>query len=123
LQAYTTIVDKLELRSGGAWRFVQSRADGSAEGFRGEFREIVAPEYFTWTFAWEDAPGHMGLETYRFEEHGGQTTLTATSFFNSQAERDGVIASLFHLIGHVGYHNAPFEQQGQAEPHCGLGMQ
>lgn len=90
---YTTIVDKLDVRPGGAWRFVQRRADGSEEGFRGEFREIVPPERFTWTFEWEGMPGHIGLETYTFEEHAGKTTLTATSVFNTLEERDGVIAS------------------------------
>ncbi len=93
LRSYTTIVDKMDVRPGGAWRFVQRRADGSEEGFRGEFREIVPPERFTWTFEWEGAPGHVGLETYTFEEHAGKTTLTATSVFNTPEERDGVIAS------------------------------
>ena len=35
LRDNTTIVDKLDARPGGAWRFVQRRADGSEEGFRG----------------------------------------------------------------------------------------
>ena len=90
---YTTIVDKMDVRPGGAWRLILRRADGSEEGFRGEFREIVPPERFTWTFEWEGMPGHVGLETYTFEEHAGITTLTATSVFDTVEERDGVIAS------------------------------
>jgi uncharacterized protein YndB with AHSA1/START domain len=93
LRGNTTIVDKMDVRPGGVWRLVQRRADGSEEGFHGEFREIVPPERFTWTFEWEGMPGHVGLETYKFEEHAGQTTLIATSFFNTLEERDGVIAS------------------------------
>jgi len=93
LRSYTTIVDQLDARPGGKWRFVQRRADGSEEGFRGEFREVVPPERFTWTFEWEGMPGHIGLETYTFEEQGGQTTLIATSTFNTREERDGVVAS------------------------------
>ena len=93
LRAYTTIVDKLDARPGGAWRFIQRRADGSEEGFHGEFREIVPPARFTWTFEWEGMPGHVGMETYTFEEHAGKTTLTATSVFDTLEERDGVIAS------------------------------
>ena len=93
LRAYTTIVDKMDVRRGGAWRFIQRRADGSEEGFHGEFREIVPPERFTWTFEWEGMPGHMGVETYKFEEHAGKTTLTTTSVFGTLEERDGVIAS------------------------------
>ena len=92
-RAYTTTVEKLEARPGGAWRFVQRRADGSEEIFHGEFREFKAPERFTWTFEWDGMPGHVGLETHTFEEHAGQTTLTSTAFFNTQEERDGVLAS------------------------------
>ena len=91
-RAYTTIVDKLEARVGGQWRFINRRADGSEEAFRGEYREMTPPERFTWTFEWEGLPGHIGLETFTFAEHDGQTTLTVTSHFNSREERDGMIA-------------------------------
>ena len=90
---YTTIVDRLDARPGGAWRFVQRRPDGSEEAFRGEFRELVPPERFTWTFEWEGLPGHIGLEHYAFSEHAGQTTLTITGRFDTRAERDGLLAS------------------------------
>ena len=93
LRGNTTIVDQLDARPGGKWRFVQRRLDGSEEGFRGEFREIVPPERFTWTFEWEGLPGHVGLEKYTFEEHAGQTTLTTMSVFDAPEDRDGVIAS------------------------------
>ena len=36
----TTVVAQLDVRPGGAWRFVQRSPDGSEYGFRGEFREI-----------------------------------------------------------------------------------
>jgi uncharacterized protein YndB with AHSA1/START domain len=90
---YTTIVDQLDARPGGAWRFIQRRADGSEEAFRGEFRELVPPERFTWTFEWEGLPGHIGLEQYAFSERAGQTTLTITGRFDTRAERDGLLAS------------------------------
>src|SRR5258708_38279462 len=93
LRGNTTIVDQLDARPGGKWRFVQRRLDGSEEGFRGEFREIVRHERFTWTFEWEGLPGHVGLEKYTFEEHAGQTTLTTMSVFDAPEDRDGVIAS------------------------------
>ena len=92
-RAYTTIVDKLEARPGGQWRFINRRADGSEEAFRGEFREIVRPERITWTFEWEGLPGHIGLETVTFTEQDGRTTLTTTSHFNTREERDGMIAN------------------------------
>ena len=90
---YTTLVDQLDARPGGAWRFINRRADGSEEASRGEFREMAPPERFTWTFEWEGLPGHIGLESFTFEEHDGQTTLTTTSYFNTREERDGMIAN------------------------------
>src|SRR5262249_50405802 len=92
-RAYTTIVDKLEARPGGQWRFINRRADGSEEAFRGEFREFVAPERITWTFEWEGLPGHVAVETVTFTEHNGQTTVTTTSHFTTREDRDGMIAN------------------------------
>ena len=40
----TTTVDKMDVRPGGAWRFVQRGPDGSEFAFNGEYREIVPPE-------------------------------------------------------------------------------
>ena len=90
---YTTIVDQFDVRPGGKWRIVGRGPDGKEEGFRGEFREIVAPERFSWTWEYEGMPGHVLIEKYAFEEHEGKTTLTATSTFDSQEDRDGLIAT------------------------------
>jgi uncharacterized protein YndB with AHSA1/START domain len=90
----TASVEKLDARPGGAWRFVVRRDDGSGEvAFFGEFREVVPPERFTWTFGFDGLQGPPGLETYVFEEHDGQTTLTSTGYFSSAEERDAVLAS------------------------------
>src|SRR5437879_5463961 len=40
----TTTVDKMDVRPGGRWRFVMGAPDGTTSGFRGEYREVVAPE-------------------------------------------------------------------------------
>lgn len=90
----TAVVDKLDARPGGAWRFVVRRDDGSGEiAFYGEFREVVPPERFTWTFGFDGLHGPPGLETYVFEERDGKTTLTSTAYFGSVEERDAVLAS------------------------------
>ena len=75
----------------GAWRFVQRTPDGAEHGFFGEFREIVPPERFTWTFEYEGMPGHILVETISFEEHDGVTTLSSTSVFDTVEERDGML--------------------------------
>jgi uncharacterized protein YndB with AHSA1/START domain len=50
LKSTTTIVAELQLRPGGAWRFVERNADGSETAFRGIYREIEPPERIFYTF-------------------------------------------------------------------------
>jgi len=58
------------VRVGGSWRFVHKEADGSENGFRGEFREIVPPERIVQTFEWEGMPGHIMTDHITFEDLG-----------------------------------------------------
>jgi uncharacterized protein YndB with AHSA1/START domain len=39
----TTIVDQMDVRPGGSWRFVGHNADGSETAFRGTYREVTPP--------------------------------------------------------------------------------
>jgi uncharacterized protein YndB with AHSA1/START domain len=82
----------IDFRVGGAWRFVET-ADGTEHPFRGEFREISAPDTFTWTFEYEPMAGHIAVETYVFTEEAGKTTVTSTTRFTSQEDRDGMLQS------------------------------
>lgn len=89
----TTIVDQLDLRPGGAWRFVQHSPDGNEFAFRGEYREIVPPERLVYTFEYEGMPGHVAVETLTFEEEDGKTKMTDHSLFASIEDRDGMLES------------------------------
>ena len=83
----------LDFRPGGKWRFVLRNEKGRVIAFFGEFREIVEPERFVWTFGFDGIPGGPDLETYTFTEKDGWTTLTVTSHFDSVASRDAAVAS------------------------------
>jgi len=89
----TTIVDRMEVRAGGAWRFVGREADGSENAFRGTYREITPPERIVQTFEWEGMPGHVSVETAVFEDLGDRTRVTTTSIFHTPEERDGMLGS------------------------------
>ena len=82
----------IDFRVGGAWRFVES-ADGTEHPFRGEYRAISAPDTFTWTFEYEPMAGHVAVETVVFTEDAGKTTVTSTTRFTSQEDRDGMLQS------------------------------
>lgn len=89
----TTVVDKMDVRSGGDWRFVIHNSDGSETGFRGTYRDISPPERIVQTFEWEGMPGHISVETATFEDLGDRTRMTSTSIFHTTEERDGMLES------------------------------
>ena len=89
----TTIVDQMDVRPGGSWRFVIHNADGSETAFRGTYREVTPPERIVQTFEWEGMPGHVHDQTATFEDLGDRTKLTTTLLFHTTEERDGLLAS------------------------------
>ncbi len=90
---YETTVDKMDVRPGGGYRFVQHDAEGTEHAFRGEYREVTAPERLVQTFEYEAMAGHISVETATLEEIGGKTTITIVSRFDSVEDRDGMINS------------------------------
>jgi uncharacterized protein YndB with AHSA1/START domain len=90
---YEVVQCELDFRPGGAWRVVHRGPDGQEYAFRGEFREIVAPERIVWTFEFEGMPGSVSTETLTLEEQDGKTTLMATAVYGTTAERDGMLES------------------------------
>ncbi len=89
----TTVVDEMEPRTGGRWRFVVRNSDGTETAFRGAYREVSPPERIVQTFEWEGMPGHVSVETATFEDLGDRTKVTTLSLFHTPEERDGMIAS------------------------------
>ena len=89
----TTVVDQMEVRAGGAWRFIAQNADGSETAFRGTYREVTPPERIVQTFEWEGMPGHICVETATFEDLGDRTKVTTVSLFHTTEERDGMLGS------------------------------
>lgn len=87
------VVCEMDFRPGGKWRYVLRKASGKEIVFRGEYREIVPPEWFSWTFGFDGMPGQPGLEVYRFEENDGKTTLISSATFDSVQQRDEVLSS------------------------------
>ncbi len=89
----TILVDKMEVKAGGAWRYVERAANGEEYAFRGTFREVTPPERLVYTFEWEGMPGHVLVETVTLEEIDGKTHVTDSSIFHTAEERDGMLQS------------------------------
>ncbi len=90
---YETIVDRMEVRPGGLWRFLNRDANGNDYAFKGVFHDIVAPERVVQTFEFEGVPGHVSLDTATLEEVDGKTKFVAVSVFQSIEDRDGMVQS------------------------------
>jgi uncharacterized protein YndB with AHSA1/START domain len=94
-----TSIVKMDVRSGGIWRFVQRDSDGNEYIFNGMYHEIVPPKRLVYTFEFEGMPGHVTVETVTFkEEHGDKTKLTSKSFFQRVEDR-GIMLNLLRVGG------------------------
>src|SRR3954449_6161013 len=87
-----TRIDHWDARTGGSWRFVNTRGDEEF-GFHGCFHEI-REDRIVETFTWEGDPDGVSLQTLRFEDLGdGRTRLHAQSLVESFEARDQWLAS------------------------------
>jgi uncharacterized protein YndB with AHSA1/START domain len=87
-------VCEIDLRVGGAYRYVWRHTNGKEMGMGGVYREIVPQERLVCTELFDEAwyPGES-LITTTLVEQGGRTTLTTTILYVSQDARDGVLKS------------------------------
>lgn len=79
---------EIDLRVGGAWRYVMVGEDGSVSAFHGEYREIVPDERIVHTEVYEGSPGQEALTTVTFTETAGRTSLAILVEYASSAARD-----------------------------------
>jgi uncharacterized protein YndB with AHSA1/START domain len=95
MRGSTMLVCEVDLRVGGAWRFVTRERNGKDCPFKGEYREIAPPERLVYTLIYdvEGAREHPGLVTEAFTDKDGGTTLVETMLFPSLESRDGVLHS------------------------------
>jgi len=91
---WTMPVCEIDLRVGGAYRYVWRHADGKEMGMGGIYREIVPQERLVCTELFDEAwyPGEA-LVTTILAEQGGRTTLTSTMLYVWQETRDAVLKS------------------------------
>ena len=91
-EGYSVTVFEIDLRPGGAWRFVNRHPKGEA-AFHGEYLEITSPSRVVFTEIFEQFPDSVSVVTAELSEEGGKTRLTATVRYPSLDVRDTVIAS------------------------------
>ena len=91
-EGYSVPICEIDLRLGGAWRFVSRHPKGEA-AFRGEYLEIAPPSRLVFTEIFEAFPDSPSVVTAEFTEEGGKTRLTATVRYPSLEVRNMVLAT------------------------------
>jgi uncharacterized protein YndB with AHSA1/START domain len=87
------VVEKFEFERGGHWRFVE-HSEGQQHGFEGRFREIQPQELLEQTFEWDGTPGHVIVDSYRFQDLGGKRTkISCTSMFFTKEDLEGMLSA------------------------------
>jgi uncharacterized protein YndB with AHSA1/START domain len=89
---YSVPVCEVDLRPGGAWRFVNGTPQGDVT-FYGEYREISPPDRVVFTEIYAPFPDTVSVVTVVFTEEHGRTRLTLTAEYPSQEVRDMVLQS------------------------------
>ena len=101
---WTLAVCEVDLRVGGAFRYVWRKTSGREMGMGGVFREIVPPSRIVHTELFdEDWTGGETVVTTTLSEDNATTTLTVTMLFASQAARDAALQTGFASGMEAGY--------------------
>ena len=91
---WSMVVCEVDLRVGGAYRFVWRGPDGAEMGMGGVYRELVPSERLVATESFDDPwyPGEA-LGTTVLVEEGDKNTATTTVLYESEEIRDAVLES------------------------------
>jgi uncharacterized protein YndB with AHSA1/START domain len=92
-EGYSVPVCEIDLRPGGAWRFVNRLPNGKEVAFHGVYREIAPPERVVNTEIFEEYPDVESVVTTILAEEQGKTRLTVTAAYPSVEVRDMVLKS------------------------------
>jgi uncharacterized protein YndB with AHSA1/START domain len=97
VRSTTVTVCDIDLRVGGAWRWVSRTPQGMEIAFSGVFREIDPPRRLQRTEVFEAMPGSGALVTLTFDEKDGVTMFTLHMLFETKQDRDICLKSGMEL--------------------------
>ena len=87
-----TVTD-VDLRVGGAWRYVMVADKGFEVGFHGVYREVIPNERLVYTEVFEGAPDAPALTTVTFAEKDRRTVVTILVQHERKEHRDAHVNS------------------------------
>jgi len=96
-RGWSLVACDIDLKVGGAYRFVWRRPNGTEIGVQGAYREVKPPERFVRTESFVPAwPGGGIVSTTALIEEGGKTKVAITSLYESQKARDDDVKAAQH---------------------------
>ena len=91
-RGYEIVIDHYDCREGGSYRYEHHDPQGNVYGFHGSFHGPQTVDGMVQTFEFEGAPGHVSLDSVRFEDlGGGRTRIVGHSVFQSVEARDAMV--------------------------------
>lgn len=84
---------EMDVRVGGAWRYVMTANGGFEVAFHGEFTEVVPNERLSRTEVFEGAPHAQAVSTLTLTEHDGRTRLELLVKHDNKENRDAHVNS------------------------------
>jgi uncharacterized protein YndB with AHSA1/START domain len=88
------VVCEIDLRAGGAYRWVWRNQAGKEMGLGGVYRQVVAPERIVNTQLFDDDwTGGEAIGTLVLTESNGKTTVSDTILYASKKVRDEILKS------------------------------
>ena len=105
-EGWSMPVCEIDLRVGGAMRYVWRHTDGREMGVGGVFREIVPVSRLVWTEKFDEAwYAGEGVNEMVLEDLGGRTLMTFTNRYESKEARDAALKSGMDEGMAAGYDN------------------
>jgi uncharacterized protein YndB with AHSA1/START domain len=92
-RGWSLVVCEIDLRVGGAWRFVSRGPDGAEMDMHGTYQEIVEPTRLVHSEIHPDWPAGDALVITDLAEADGATTMTVKVTYSTSEIRDQVIRS------------------------------
>jgi uncharacterized protein YndB with AHSA1/START domain len=114
---FTNTIHEMDVRAGGAWRFVMHGPDGRDYKNKIVFIEVAKPE----RLVYDHVSGPQFHVTVTFVEQGDKTRLTVRMLFESAAQRDkvakefGAIEGLSQTLGRLAEQLSKMSAEGSAE--------
>ena len=94
-KGFTSTIDEMDVRPGGAWRFVMHGPDGTDYKNKIVYDEIARPERLVYTHT----GGAQFQATATFTSYGEKTVLAMRMLFGSSRERDRVVKKFGAIEG------------------------